>query len=184
MLRTQPSLEHLLESESSSQNDCPIISTSTADLGTETTLMTRTKFDLLAFDRAGSIETSRPFHLKPPYLHLICGLHLICSFPSRISHLVNPIYPIRRHPPASGRHLESRAFRICHLFHFAHLIYPIPSHLDLGWPSCPSHLPTCLLKMEIEIWVFTSVPGRASPQDLPETISMNLGWRYDNALPS
>ena len=33
--------------------------------------------------------------------------------------------------------------RICHLLHLVHLIYPIPSHLDLGRPSRPSHMPSC-----------------------------------------
>ena len=60
--------------------------------------------------------------------HLICRLHLICSFPSRISHLVDLVYSIRRH-------LESRAFRICHLVNLVHLIYLIRPHLD------PPHLP-------------------------------------------
>ena len=93
----------------------------------------------------------------PPYFHLICALHLICSFPSRISHLVDLIYSIRRH-------LESRAFRICHLVNLVHLIYLIQPHLDLGWASRPSHLPSCHLEMKIEILVFTSSSDRASPQ--------------------
>ena len=91
------------------------------------------------------------FPSSPPYFHLIC------LFPSRISHFVDPIYPIRRH-------LESRALQTCHP---VHLIYPITSHLGFGrarQASRPSHLPSCHLKMEIDIWVFTSFPGRASPQ--------------------
>ncbi len=101
------------------------------------------------------------FPSYPPYFHLICGLHLICSFPSRILSIPST--------PSAGirRHLESRALHICHLVHLVHLIYPIPSHLDLGRASRPSHLPSCHLKMEIEIWVFTSFPGRASPQQMP-----------------
>ena len=46
------------------------------------------------------------------------GLHLICELSSRISHLVDLIYSIRRH-------LKLRAFRICPLVNLVHLIYLI-----------------------------------------------------------
>ena len=45
-----------------------------------------------------------------------------------------------------------------------HLIYAIRAHLDLGRASRPFQLPSCHLKMEIEISVFTSFLGHASPQ--------------------
>ena len=38
------------------------------------------------------------FPSLPPYFHLICRLRLICPFLSCISHLVDLICPIRRHP--------------------------------------------------------------------------------------
>ena len=38
------------------------------------------------------------FPFYPPFFHLSCGLHLACLLPSRISHLVDPIFPIRWHP--------------------------------------------------------------------------------------
>ena len=41
------------------------------------------------------------------------------------------------------------------------------SHLDLGRASRPSNLPSCHLKTGDRIWVFTSSPGRASPQPTP-----------------
>ncbi len=95
------------------------------------------------------------FPSYPPCIpsHLRVSISHLASCPSHLPH-----------PPASGRHLEFRAVRICHLVHLVHLIYAIRAHLDLGRASRPSHLPSCHLKMEIEIWVFTSFPGRASPQ--------------------
>ena len=107
--------------------------------------------------RAGTILPSRDFHLTP---HTISSADFIS--PARF-HLASCRFHLP-HPPASGRHLESRALRICHLVHLVHLIYPIPSHLGLGRAPRPSHLPSCHLKTEIEIWMFTSFPGRASPQ--------------------
>ena len=96
--------------------------------------------------RAG---TTFPSHLQiPPHLP-VSNSHLA----SCRSHLP--------HPPASGRQPDVRAVCICHL---VHIIYAIQAHLDLRRASRPSHLPSCHLEMEMEIWVFTSSPGRASTQ--------------------
>ena len=104
--------------------------------------------------RAGTTFPSRSLYLNP---HIPSHLQTPSHLPVSISHLVDLVYPIRRH-------LEFRAVRICHLVHLVHLIYAIWAHVDLGRASRPSHLPSCHLKMEIEIWVFTSFPSHASPQ--------------------
>ena len=103
------------------------------------------------------------FPSYPPYFHLSYDIGILSNSISsaRFSHLASCRSHLP-HPPASGRHLQSRALCICHLIH---LIYPIPSHLDAGQASRPSHLPSCHPKLEIEIWVFTSSQDRASPQE-------------------
>ena len=54
----------------------------------------------------------------PPYFHLICGLHPICPFSARISHVVDLIFPIRRHLGVlSTSHLPSCPSRSSHLRH-------------------------------------------------------------------
>ena len=88
-----------------------------------------------------------------------CGLHLICSFPSCILPIPSTpsagIWPASR--VSSTSHLPSRP---------SHL--PIPSHLNLEQASCPSHLPGCHSRVEMEIWVLTPFkkyfPGHASLQ--------------------
>ena len=100
-----------------------------------------------------------PFH--PPYFHLICRFHPIYLFSFSLLASCRAHLP---HPPASGRHFEFWAVRICHLVHLVHLIYANRAHLGRGRASQPSHLPHCHLELEIGIWVFTTFPGRASPQ--------------------
>ena len=87
-------------------------------------------------------------------------LHISISSADSISsarfHLASRILSISP-TPSTGIRLASRAVRICHLVHLVHLIYAIRAHLDLGRASRPSHLPSCHLKMEIQLWVFTSL---------------------------